>query len=153
MNFLNNRIPPPLIALIVAILMWLASHWLPPIPLQRGVTYAVAIALLVVGATFSILGMRSFRRAGTTVNPISIENASSLVTSGIYGITRNPMYVGLTFALCACAFFFNCLWTLAGPVIFVAYTTRFQIIPEERMLSVKFGESYRDYRRRVRRWL
>jgi len=153
MNFLNNRIPPPLIALIVAILMWLASHWLPPIPLQRGVTYAVAIALLVVGATFSILGMRSFRRAGTTVNPISIENASSLVTSGIYGITRNPMYVGLTFALCACAFFFNCLWTLAGPVIFIAYTTRFQIIPEERMLSVKFGDAYRDYCRRVRRWL
>jgi protein-S-isoprenylcysteine O-methyltransferase Ste14 len=153
MHFLNNRIPPPLVALILAALMWLASRWLPAASFPRGAAHAVAIILLVVGATFSILGIRSFRRAGTTANPISIENASSLVTSGIYGITRNPMYVGLTFLLCACAFFFNCLWTLAGPVIFIAYITRFQIIPEERMLSVKFGESYRDYRRRVRRWL
>jgi protein-S-isoprenylcysteine O-methyltransferase Ste14 len=133
--------------------MWLAARWLPATSLPRGVTYAAAAVFLLAGLVFSIRGMRSFRRAGTTVNPIRIENASHLVTDGIYRISRNPMYVGVTLDLCGWAFFLGCLWTLIGPAIFVAYTTRFQIIPEERVLATKFGDSYRDYCRRVRRWL
>jgi protein-S-isoprenylcysteine O-methyltransferase Ste14 len=152
-NFLDNRIPPPLVALIIAICMWLAARWLPATPLPQALTYTVATACLLVGIAFSLLGMRSFRRAGTTVNPVNIENASSLVTSGIYGVTRNPMYVGVTLDLCAWALFLDCVWTLAGPAVFAAYTTRFQILPEERMLTVKFGEAYRAYCGRVRRWL
>ena len=153
MNFLESRIPPPLVGLAIAIMMWLAALWLPATSLPRSVTYAAAVVSLLAGLVFSIRGVRSFRRAGTTVNPIRIENASHLVTGGIYSISRNPMYVGVTLSLCAWAFILGCLWTLIGPVIFVAYTTRFQIIPEERVLVTKFGDSYRDYCRRVRRWL
>jgi protein-S-isoprenylcysteine O-methyltransferase Ste14 len=153
MNFLENRIPPPLVGLAIAILMWLAALWLPATALPRGVTYAAAAFFLLAGLVFSIRGVSSFRRAGTTVNPIKIENASQMVTGGIYGISRNPMYVGVTLVLCAWAFFLGVLWTLIGPAIFVAYTTRFQIVPEERVLATKFGDSYRDYCRRVRRWL
>jgi protein-S-isoprenylcysteine O-methyltransferase Ste14 len=153
MNFLENRFPPPLVALTIAILMWLAVLWLPATALPRGLTYTAAAIVLLAGLAFSIRGVGSFRRAGTTVNPIKIENASHLVTGGIYGISRNPMYVGVTLVLCAWAFFLGVLWTLIGPAIFVAYTTRFQIIPEERILATKFGDSYRDYCRRVRRWL
>jgi protein-S-isoprenylcysteine O-methyltransferase Ste14 len=153
MNFLDNRIPPPLVALIIAVLMWLAGRWLPATPLPRGVIYGAGIVLLLAGFASSIMGASSFRRAKTTLNPIKIEEASRLVIAGIYGVTRNPMYLGLTLVLCAWAFFLGCLWTLVGPVIFVAYTTRFQIIPEERVLTAKFGDSYRDYCRRVRRWL
>lgn len=153
MNFLDNRIPPPLVGLIIAVLMWLASRWLPATSLAHGAIYTVAAVLLVAGIFFSVSGMRSFRRAETTMNPVNIENASSLVTTGIYSVTRNPMYVGVTLVLCAWAFFLGSLWTLVGPVVFFAYINRFQIIPEERMLSVKFGDAYRDYCRRVRRWL
>ena len=153
MNFLENRIPPPLVALVIAILMWLATYWLPPTSLPRWVTYAAAAAFLVAGLVFSIRGMRAFRHAGTTVNPVKIENASNLVMDGIYSISRNPMYVGVTLDLCAWAFFLNCLWALVGPAVFVAYTTRFQIMPEERILAKKFGDGYRDYCGRVRRWL
>lgn len=153
MNFLDTRIPPPLVALVIAVLMWLASYRLPATSLPRGVTYAAAAAILLVGLAFSIRAMRSFRHVGTTVNPVRIENASSLVTSGVYGISRNPMYVGVTLDLCALALFLDCFWTLIGPAVFVAYTTRFQIVPEERILAMKFGDAYRDYCRRVRRWL
>lgn len=153
MNFLENRIPPPLVALIVAVLMWLVSRWLPATSMPSGLTYGLAAVLLIVALIFSISGMSSFRRAGTTVNPVKIENASSLVTGGTYSLTRNPMYVGLTLVLSAWAFFLGNLWTLAGPVVFVAFTTVFQIMPEERMLTAKFGDSYRDYCRRVRRWV
>lgn len=153
MNSLDHRIPPPLVALILAVLMWLAARWLPATPLISGVTYAIAAVFLIAGIFFSASGVTSFRRAKTTLNPVKIEEASSLVTSGIYGITRNPMYVGVTLVLCAWAFFLGCLWTLIGPAVFVAYTTRFQIAPEEHMLAVKFGETYRSYCRRVRRWL
>ena len=153
MNFLENRIPPPLVGLVIAILMWLATYWLPPSSLPRWVTYAAAAGALLAGIAFSFQGVRAFRHAGTTVNPVKIENASSLVTDGIYSISRNPMYVGVTLALCAWALFLDCLWVLIGPAVFVAYITRFQIMPEERMLAKKFGDGYRDYCRRVRRWL
>lgn len=153
MNFLETRIPPPLVALAIAVLMWLASHWLPATSLPRGVTYAAAAVVLLAGLAFSIRAMRSFRHAGTTVNPVRIENASNLVTNGVYRISRNPMYVGVTLDLCALALFLDCFWTLIGPAIFMAYTTRFQIMPEERILAMKFGDAYRDYCRRVRRWL
>jgi protein-S-isoprenylcysteine O-methyltransferase Ste14 len=153
MKFLEARIPPPLVALAIAVLMWLAAHWLPATSLPRGVTYAAAALVLLAGLVFSIRAMRSFRQAGTTVNPVRIENASNLVTSGVYRISRNPMYVGVTLDLCALALFLNCFWTLIGPALFVAYTTRFQIMPEERILATKFGDAYRDYCRRVRRWL
>jgi protein-S-isoprenylcysteine O-methyltransferase Ste14 len=153
MNFLDNRVPPPLVALAIACLMWLAAQWLPATSLPRGVTYAAAAVFFVTGLFFSIRGVRAFRRAGTTVNPVRIETASSLVMDGIYRITRNPMYVGVTLVLCACAFFLDSAWTLIGPATFVVYVTRFQIMPEERILAAKFGDSYRDYCRRVRRWL
>jgi protein-S-isoprenylcysteine O-methyltransferase Ste14 len=154
MNFLDNRIPPPLVALIAAVLMWIAAQWfLPATGLPNVLRYGAAAVLLLLGLASSISGARTFRRAGTTLNPMRIENASALVTGGIYRITRNPMYLGLTLALSAWAFFLGCLWTLAGPVIFIGYITAFQIVPEERALAAKFGDSYRDYCRRVRRWL
>lgn len=153
MNLLENRIPPPLVGLVIVILMWLATYWLPPTSLPSWATYAATAGTLLAGIVFSFQGMRAFRHAGTTVNPVRIENASSLVTNGVYSISRNPMYVGVTLDLCAWAFFLDCLWTLIGPAVFVAYTTRFQIMPEERILTKKFGDGYRDYCRRVRRWL
>lgn len=153
MDFLETRFPPPLVALVIAVLMWLASYWLPATSLPRGLTYAIAAVVLLAGLSFSIRAMRSFRKADTTANPVRIEKASSLVTDGVYLFSRNPMYVGVTLDLCAIAFFLNCLWTLVGPAIFVAYTTRFQIMPEERLLAAKFGDAYRDYCQRVRRWL
>jgi protein-S-isoprenylcysteine O-methyltransferase Ste14 len=94
------------------------------------VTTAIAIAM--AGIVIAILGVIALRRAKTTVSPLKPEATSSIVTSGVYGFTRNPMYLGLALALLAWAVFVSSAWALLGPVAFVLYMNRFQIIPEER---------------------
>jgi protein-S-isoprenylcysteine O-methyltransferase Ste14 len=68
-------------------------------------------------------------------------------------MSRNPMYVGLLFVLVAWAVYLCRAWTLLGPAAFVLYINRFQIAPEERTLTTRFGGAYSDYKRAVRRWL
>jgi protein-S-isoprenylcysteine O-methyltransferase Ste14 len=153
MAFLEHRIPPPIVALVLALLMWLSVLWLPGDGFPPALRYALAAIAMVAGLGFVLPATRAFRRAGTTVNPIRIENASGLVTDGIYRLSRNPMYVGMTLVLVAIALLLDGLLALVGPVLFVAWITRFQIIPEERVLVEKFGEAYAAYRQRVRRWL
>ena len=76
-----------------------------------------------------------------------------MVTNGIYGFTRNPMYLGLALILLGLAVFLASPWALLGPVGFVAFITRFQIRPEERALQARFGAAYTAYCARVRRWV
>lgn len=110
------------------------------------------MALAAVGAAFDVAGLVAFRRASTTINPLHPERASALVTGGVYRITRNPMYVGLAFALLAWAAYLGSPWALLGPVAFVGYITHFQIVPEERILRARFAQ-FDAYAARVRRWL
>ncbi len=153
MRTLEHKIPPPIVTAVVAAAMWALARITPAIALDHRVRPAMAGAFVGLGVCISAMGMIAFRRARTTINPIKIEEASSMVTDGIYSRTRNPMYVGLTFLLVAWTVFLACPAALAGPIVFVLFTTRFQIIPEERALTSKFGSEYSDYRARVRRWL
>ena len=150
---LELKIPPPIVAMLVGTAMWFASPHpvLPEFPLFLRLVAFIAIAL--AGGGIALAGDLAFRRASTTINPFRPENTTSLVTTGVYGRTRNPMYVGLTLVLLGWAAFLLSAWALLGPVAFVLYITRFQIAPEERILSAKFGEEYAAYRSRVRRWL
>lgn len=153
MKSLELKIPPPALALCFALLMWLASLLVPSVPVPFGVRVGVALALVVIGQSISISGMVSFRRAKTTVNPMKPSAASSLVTSGVYRLTRNPMYLGLSVTLLGwAAFLSNPLALLAVP-LFVLYINRLQIKPEERALSSRFGADYATYKEKVRRWL
>jgi protein-S-isoprenylcysteine O-methyltransferase Ste14 len=113
----------------------------------------LAIALALVGVAFDALGLMAFRRAKTTINPMQPQSTSSMVDSGVYRATRNPMYVGLVFVLCGWAVFLWSWWALPGPFAFAAYIGRFQIAPEEKALSILFGAEYLAYKARVRRWL
>ena len=109
--------------------------------------------LALAGGAIALAGSLEFKRARTTVNPFKPESSTALVTSGIYRFTRNPMYVGLALLLLGWSAFLCSAWALFGPVIFVLYINRFQITPEERVLSAKFGAAYAEYTTRVRRWL
>jgi protein-S-isoprenylcysteine O-methyltransferase Ste14 len=94
-----------------------------------------------------------FFRAGTTTNPIKPEKTSTLVTRGVLGLTRNPMYLSLVFYLVAWAVYLSNWATLLLVPAFMLYITRFQIVPEERFLSGRYGAEYIAYQARVRRWL
>ena len=153
MNALELKIPPPLVALCVAILMWLtpAPAGSPGVPF--GGRPGIALALAGLGLGISVSGVVAFRRARTTLNPIKASSASALVSGGIYRYTRNPMYLGLLVVLFAWAVYLSRPLALLFLPVYVLYINRFQIVPEERVLDTLFGSAYSDYRARVRRWL
>lgn len=153
MNSLELKIPPPAVALLAAIAMWAISRSTPLLEVPGNIRLLAAGTLASVGIALAVAGVVTFWRAGTTIHPHRPQETSALVSSGIYRITRNPMYVGLLFVLVAWAVILSSAWSLVGPFAFVLYISRFQIIPEERVLSAKFGEAYDSYKARVRRWL
>jgi protein-S-isoprenylcysteine O-methyltransferase Ste14 len=148
---LENRIPPPAIGLLAGAAMWGIARITPLVE----VPYLQQLALMaaVIGVGFVVAGILSFIRNKTTVNPLTPQKATSLVTSGVYRITRNPMYVGMLFILVSWGLFLSSAWALIGPLVFLLYMNRFQIEPEERALAALFGSDYSDYKKRVRRWL
>jgi protein-S-isoprenylcysteine O-methyltransferase Ste14 len=153
MKSLELKIPPPAVAMLIAAAMWVLSLAAPAFQLPTFVRAVTASAIALVGGGFSLAGILEFRRAKTTVNPMKPQSASSLVTSGVYRFTRNPMYVGLLFVLVGWAVCLSAAWPLVGPVAFVVYIGRFQIAPEEHVLAELFGRGYSAYKSGVRRWL
>lgn len=145
--------PPPLVVALFAGLMWQLARHLPfggfAFALQRPLAALVALAglALMVAAAWTML------RARTTVNPLRPERTTRLVTHGVFARTRNPIYLGDALLLLALALGLgNWLNFLLLP-LFVGFIGRFQIVPEERALERLFGDEFRAYCARVRRWL
>ena len=156
-RWLEHRIPPPLIDAACALLMWALARALPQAQLwppggSSGVVGA-ALALAALGGAVALAGTLEFRRAHTTVNPLAPRRASTLVTRGIYRVTRNPMYLGMALVLLGWGCWLAHPLALLCVPLAMAYLQRFQIRPEERLLHSRFGEAYARYCRRVRRWL
>jgi len=152
-RFLELLIPPPAVLAIFAIAVWLASRYAPlvdiPFPAQR----MVAVIAMVMGVLVALLGVVEFKRARTTINPMAPGATTTIVSSGVYKISRNPMYLGLALVALGIAIWNSALsgYLLVG--VFCAYLTRFQIIPEERVLLERFGAEFGQYRSAVRRWI
>ncbi|TXH90538.1 MAG: isoprenylcysteine carboxylmethyltransferase family protein [Rhodoferax sp.] len=152
MHWLEHKIPPPVVGLLCALAMWAAA----PAVEWSGLSWlhwALGVAGVGTGLGFDVLGLLAFRRAKTTINPLSPGKASSLVASGVYRVTRNPMYLGMALVLCGWAVLLAYLPAALGPVVFVVFITRFQIVPEERFMAAKFGDDYNHFCQQVRRWL
>lgn len=113
----------------------------------------IALLIIALGAGFALSGAKAFRSANTTINPLKPETSTTLVTTGIYQCSRNPMYVGFALFLLGLAVFLGAPAALLGVFGFVFYIDRFQILPEERALQELFGEDFTYYRTQVRRWL
>lgn len=153
MKALELKIPPPLVALLAAAAMWGLARLAPLVGLPQTLRVGAAIACALAGVGIDVVALVSFRLAKTTFSPMKVEKTSALVCSGVYRLSRNPMYVGSVLILVAWALYLSSAWALLGPVAFVLYINRFQIAPEERALASKFGDSYAAYRATVRRWL
>ena len=150
---LELRVPPPLVAGTVALLMWLAAKLLAVLDFALPSRGVLAIALAAAGLCLGIVALLQFRMARTTHHPMKPHEATALVAGGIYRFTRNPMYLGVLLMLAAWAAWLANVAALVLLPAFVAYLNRFQIAPEERALQARFGADYEAYRRAVRRWL
>jgi protein-S-isoprenylcysteine O-methyltransferase Ste14 len=152
MSTLELRIHPPVVMLIAAAAMKLIAMVVPAQVLIPWRLPIVALFLLA-GVLLPLFGALGFRRHKTTVNPHTPTQTSALVTTGVHGFSRNPMYLGLLLVLAGWAFYLaNWVAVLLLPA-FVLYINRYQIQPEERVLAERFGEDYAAYRKAVRRWL
>lgn len=153
MDALELKMPPLALTLVLAAVMWGVATATPVLALVLPWRIELAVVLAAVGLAFAAAGVVAFRRAKTTVNPTAPGTASMLVAGGVYGISRNPMYVGFLLLLAGWAVFLGHVLGYVFPPAFVLYMNRFQILPEERALSERFGRSYLDYLQSVRRWL
>ena len=153
MRTLELKIPPPAVALATAALMYLVSRATPGFGFAFPARIYFAIGLVSAGVLTAISGVLALRRAQTTLNPMKPDTATSLVASGSYTVTRNPMYLGLLLVLSGWAIFLSNVIVFIFLPVFVFYMNRFQIVPEERMLAFKFGQDFAAYKARVRRWL
>jgi protein-S-isoprenylcysteine O-methyltransferase Ste14 len=153
MRSLELKIPPVALALLIALAMWGGSLVTPSLALPFLARIVIAFVFVSVGASISIAGVVSFQRAKTTVNPTKPNSSSTLVCSGIYSVTRNPMYLGIFLILTGWAAFLSNAFSLLGAFAFVVYMNRFQIVPEEKALSAIFGTEFTLYKAKVPRWL
>jgi protein-S-isoprenylcysteine O-methyltransferase Ste14 len=133
--------------------MWVIAQFTPSVQMPEQLRVWLAAALAVAGFATAASGVALFTRAHTTIHPDSPQKTSTLVTSGVYRLTRNPMYLGLALLLIGWAVWLTSLLALVGVAVFVLYIYRFQIRPEERVLATKFPAEYPAYQARVRRWL
>ncbi len=153
MRQLELRIPPVGVTILFGAMMWGSAQLFPACVLAFPGRIAAAVAMMAASLLVGVAGIRAFNRHETTVNPMVPEKANALVTSGIYRITRNPMYLALALLLLAWAIFLRNSVALGLVLLFVLYLTQFQIKPEERALEELFGDEFRAYAARVRRWL
>jgi len=145
------RVPPPLVYFAaIALGYWLRGRdALAFVP--GGLVQPVGAALVILGVVIAIAGAVTFQRAGTSPNPM--KPSTTVVMHGLYRFTRNPMYLGMTVLTIGAAVWLNTAWILILLVPALAVMRWHVIAREEAYLEAKFGEPYRDYTRRVRRWL
>ena len=145
---------PPLPLTIVLCGVILLCHLLTP---QYSLTISSAvewgIAFWVLGVAFVLPAAISFFKAKTTVDPRTPEKSNKLVISGLYKLSRNPMYVGFLFLIVGTACYSGHVSGLVLSIAFIPYMNRFQISLEEQQLTTLFGEEYIQYCQTVRRWL
>lgn len=153
MKALELKVPPVVLVLMAALCMWLGGHYCPalshPFPFLSFAAWLAGLS----GVCVCLLGILEFRRASTTVNPTKPQSASSLVATGIYRRSRNPMYLGFLLMLAGWAIGVGNLLAFLVLPGFVAYLNQFQIKPEEQALTLIFGEKYTAYCQETRRWI
>jgi len=153
MTALELKVPPLALALAFALAMWLAATLAPTLAIDLPARKAIAAITATLGVGLVLVAGLGFRRAGTTVNPTRPQATTAIVATGVYRLSRNPMYLGFLLVLAGWAVFLAHVLPLLFLPAYVGYMNRFQIAPEERMLAAKFGHDYEAYRRSVRRWL
>jgi protein-S-isoprenylcysteine O-methyltransferase Ste14 len=150
---MNPLIPPPVIAVVIGTTMWAVNRTLSFGKVEFDFREPAALLLLIVGLLLMAMAVVQFIAARTTINPLRPSRASHLITTGVFAMSRNPIYLADLLLLAAFAVWLGNAVNVVLLVLFVWYINRYQIVPEERALSRLFGADYAAYCARVRRWL
>ena len=148
---MNNKIPPPIVSLICGTTIYYSQSFF-----NQFLSFSddrICLFLLIFGLSVFISAVKSFRKQKTTVNPLEPKKASSLVTSGIFKFSRNPMYLGMLIILLSISFKFNFIGGMIISLSFYVFITNFQILPEEKAMNELFGDKFVQYSNTTRRWI
>jgi protein-S-isoprenylcysteine O-methyltransferase Ste14 len=152
LNTLELRVPPPLLTAVAALMMWAGARnalpWYRPAWVRPA-----SIGAALIGIGLILLAIRTLQRARTTISPTRPDRTKDLVTTGVFALSRNPIYLGGLFVLLG---FGLHLWqpqALVAVPLWAAWIHRFQILPEERVLRPMFGDAFAAYTARTRRWI
>jgi len=148
---LSTKIPPPIVTLIFGLIIFFSKSLFPIFNFNN--SNYVSLIFLIFGFIILITAVKSFKKHQTTINPLNPDQASTLVNSGIFSFTRNPMYLGMLFILLSISFNFNILGGIIICFLFKIYITIFQIMPEEEAMEKIFGKDFVEYKKKVRRWI
>lgn len=140
-------LPPPILCFLIGLVMYL----LPSIGRYARYPYIIGF-LLLSSIIIAMAGLWQFHLEKANLDPQQLEKTTKLVTFGIFSLTRNPMYLSLLLILMVWALWLGHYLAWSGVCCFVYLMNRFQIAREERYLEMKFGETYRQYKSKVRRW-
>ncbi len=150
---MKTKIPPPIIMASCMAVALALSLCFPSPAMLIPFRLLLALVLALLGSIFACHSVFRFWQQQTTISPLSPQETKTLVTDGFYRITRNPMYVGMALGLMAVVIYLATWAALLALPLFVVALNILQIIPEEDMLTRKFGPEYLAYKARVRRWL
>tara|TARA_B100000945_G_C20353352_1_gene583397 strand:+ start:860 stop:1306 length:447 start_codon:yes stop_codon:yes gene_type:complete len=148
---MKNKIPPPIITLICALLIYLSKPFFPELIFNY--FNQISLFFLISGFIIILISFLRFKKEKTTIDPIKIEKASSLVTNGIFKYSRNPMYLGMLLILISVSIKFNFYGGFLVVGSFVYFITYFQILPEEKAMLKLFGKDFINYKNKTRRWV
>jgi protein-S-isoprenylcysteine O-methyltransferase Ste14 len=148
---LNTKIPPPIVTATFGLIIYFSKSFSPVYSFEN--SNMISVIFLLFGLGIFSAAVQSFKKHKTTINPLSPDKASSLVNSGIFSYSRNPMYLGMLLILLAVSFKFNISGGLFISFLFKIYITRFQIMPEEKAMAKLFGEEFITYKNQTRRWI
>ena len=148
---MNTKIPPPIVTATFGLIIYFSKSFSPVYSFDN--SNIISVIFLLFGLGIFSAAVQSFKKHKTTINPLSPDKASSLVNSGIFSYSRNPMYLGMLLILLSVSFKFNISGGLFISFLFKIYITRFQIIPEEKAMAKLFGEEFITYKNQTRRWI
>lgn len=152
MKKLELAIPPAVVFLIFMGAMYLLARFLPFGEFNFFGRHTLKWVLTGLALLIGPLAVLTFLLKKTSSNPLRPDSASTLVVSGVYNYSRNPMYLALLLVLLAWGIHLGNAFNTLLAAAFVGYMNHFQIQPEERALSEKFGSEYKRYCSLVRRW-
>lgn len=150
---LNCKIPPLFFWLLATVLAWALARFFPLYRLSHSLALVVGVVAAAAGVALAVFAVCQFAQRRTTVSPMHPQRAQVLVTTGVFQISRNPMYLGMALALLGWVFVLRGLSGVIVLPLFMAVITRFQILPEEHVLLKQFGDEFLLYKNKVRRWI
>ena len=150
---LELKVIPPVQLIIASVLMYSLTTFFPHNYFILPISLPITVFLILVAISIGAFALYDFHKHKTTFHPHTPEKTSKVVDSGVFAYSRNPMYLSLVITLIALAVYLQNYTSFIIIPLFIWYITRFQIIPEEKMLDKLFPNDYQAYCQKVRRWL